>query len=122
MKQLACASYDYMKLMVVELKQQINEIETRERLAAERDGGGDNVGGEPKAPPRTRHNPFNGGGGGVKEKSRCSWSELHEAYGERVVRNRTAWLRSKQAAEPPATLHHQHATIAMRDDNLLVVL
>ena len=37
MKQLACASYDYMKLMVVELKQQIGEIEARERLTASRD-------------------------------------------------------------------------------------
>ena len=116
MKQLACASYDYMKLMVVELKQQIGEIEARERLTASRDGD------EPKAPPRTRHNPFNGG---AKEKARsCTWSDLHEAYGERVLANREAWLRRKEqeawVVRPQAVL--QQGTIAMRDDNLLVVL
>ena len=34
MKLLACASYDYMKLMVLELQQQLAELEESERLAA----------------------------------------------------------------------------------------
>ena len=53
--QVACASFDYMKLMVVEMQQQLNELEDRERI-----GGGE--GGDPKPPPRGRANPFNSGG------------------------------------------------------------
>ena len=57
MKILACASFDYMKLMVVELQHQLAELEEAERTAAtaadqETDGG------EPKPPPRQRTNPF----------------------------------------------------------------
>ena len=57
MKILACASFDYMKLMVVELQHQLAELEEAERAAAvaadhETDGG------EPKPPPRQRANPF----------------------------------------------------------------
>ena len=53
--QVACASFDYMKLMVVEMQQQLNELEDRERIV----GGGE---GDPKPPPRGRANPFNSGG------------------------------------------------------------
>ncbi|GBP17128.1 Sesquipedalian-1 [Eumeta japonica] len=54
MKALACAGYDYMKLMVAELQRQLNEAEeaatnTNTPLAE-----------EPKVPPRgLRYNPFN---------------------------------------------------------------
>ena len=44
-----------MKLMVVEMQQQLSELEDRERI-----GGGE--GGDPKPPPRGRANPFNSGG------------------------------------------------------------
>ena len=43
-----------MKLMVVEMQQQLAELEDRERIG---EGGGD-----PKPPPRGRANPFNSGG------------------------------------------------------------
>ena len=52
---MACASFDYMKLMAVEMQQQLSELEDRERI-----GGGE--GGDPKPPPRGRANPFNSGG------------------------------------------------------------
>ena len=48
-----------MKLMVVEMQQQLNELEDREKS-----GGGDGGGGggsDPKPPPRGRANPFNNG-------------------------------------------------------------
>ena len=48
-----------MKLMVVEMQQQLNELEDREKS-----GGGDGGGGggsDPKPPPRGRANPFNSG-------------------------------------------------------------
>ena len=38
MKLLACSSYDYMKLMVVELQQQLAELEENERQAAAQRG------------------------------------------------------------------------------------
>ena len=45
-----------MKLMVVEMQQQLNELEDREKS-----GGGDGGGSDPKPPPRGRANPFNSG-------------------------------------------------------------
>ena len=48
-----------MKLMVVEMQQQLNELEDREKS-----GGGDGAdggGSDPKPPPRGRANPFNSG-------------------------------------------------------------
>ena len=89
MKLLACASYDYMKLMVVELQQQIAEVEARlARLAA---AAADQNGGvaEPKAPPRTRHNPFNASAAGKENvMPRYTWQDLHQACGKRVVQHR----------------------------------
>ena len=58
MKLLACASYDFMKLMVGELKHKINEIESRV--------GEEDEEGKPRPPPRSRHNPFNKKAGGNK--------------------------------------------------------
>ena len=46
-----------MKLMVVEMQQQLAELEDRERTGGAGEGGGD-----PKPPPRGRANPFNSGG------------------------------------------------------------
>ena len=64
--QVACASFDYMKLMVVEMQQQLNELEDREKS-----GGGDGGGSDPKPPPRGRANPFNSGA-----EVGCGW--IHE--------------------------------------------
>ena len=65
--QVACASFDYMKLMVVEMQQQLNELEDREKS-----GGGDGGGSDPKPPPRGRANPFNSGAE-VGCWCRCGW-------------------------------------------------
>ncbi|XP_023022677.1 sesquipedalian-1-like [Leptinotarsa decemlineata] len=54
MKALACAGYDYMKLMVAELQRQLDDIEeTPLPLPSSQ------VMSSPVPPPRTRHNPFN---------------------------------------------------------------
>lgn len=111
MKLLACASYDYMKLMVLELQQQLAELEESERLAAstaaapvtatlsngsvsspvEEDGGG---GGEPKAPPRQRANPFNQLE--PKKTPKKSWLKMHEEYGLKIQKDRTIWCQNKK--------------------------
>ena len=66
MKIVACASFDYMKLMVVELQQQLAELEEAERAAAAAatataaaSAVADEADAEPKPPPRQRANPFN---------------------------------------------------------------
>lgn len=74
MKALACASYDYMKLMVAELQRQLDEMEECE-AATVRQNQAIHInsttftqnsestemrsGNSPMPPPRQRHNPFN---------------------------------------------------------------
>lgn len=53
MKAITCASYDYMKLMVSELRRQLEEIDSRNKSQTLK-----NDTNAPKAPPR-RQNPFN---------------------------------------------------------------
>jgi len=107
MKLVACASFDYMKLMVVEMQQQLNELEDRERI-----GGGEG-GGDPKPPPRGRANPFNNGGEQVR-KVRKGWKEVHTAAGRRVKEDRGKWLKTKE--------ERKKAEIHMEEDTLLVVI
>lgn len=73
MKALACASYDYMKLMVAELQRQLDEMEECEAMSlsqsnstiyttstTQNSGSGEiRSGNSPLPPPRQRHNPFN---------------------------------------------------------------
>ena len=108
MKLLACASYDFMKLMVVELQHQITEIESRGSGETGLTGGG-----EPRPPPRTRHNPFNAG----KEKHKYTWLDWHTGYGERIQQDREEWLEHRKATEG-----HSSHQIEMSGDNLLIVL
>ncbi|XP_067011120.1 sesquipedalian-1 [Anabrus simplex] len=66
MKALACASYDYMKLMVAELQRQLDEMEECEALSKtanlkspSSEPSEKKPVGSPMPPPRQRHNPFN---------------------------------------------------------------
>ncbi|GLH10837.1 hypothetical protein R5R35_004169 [Gryllus longicercus] len=70
MKALACASYDYMKLMVAELQRQLDEMEEcdavtaafgeKSSLSSPQSETNDNkANSSPMPPPRQRHNPFN---------------------------------------------------------------
>lgn len=54
MKAITCASYDYMKLMVSELRRQLEEIDSRNKNQTLKN----DTNAPPKAPPR-RQNPFN---------------------------------------------------------------
>ena len=80
MKLIACASYDYMKLMVVELQQQLAELEERDKLKQSR----------PEAPPRTRSNPFNS-----SHTKRKTWLELHNTLGQKIAADKELWVRSQ---------------------------
>jgi len=96
MKLVACASYDYIKLMLGELEQQLKEVSP---------GGG--VGG--------RSNPFTNmtgtpGQGGKQGRPGKQWQQLHREWGSRIVADRTAWLS------------RGNAVISMSEDTLLVVI
>ena len=106
MKLLACASYDYMKLMVLELQQQLAELEESERLAASSTAlttacATTNNGpsspmeeGEPKAPPRQRANPFNQLE--PQKLPKKTWLKMHQEYGLKIQKDRAIWCQNKQ--------------------------
>ena len=102
MKLIACASYDYMKLMVVELQQQLSELEERDQHQQQKHSQG-----LPPVPPRSRTNPFNTG---PSVKPKLSWVEIHRNFGVKIVADRKVW-DSKQCT-----------SVTMEDDKLLVVL
>jgi len=102
MKIVACASFDYMKLMVVELQQQLAELEEAERAAAAAVATAaasavtDEADAEPKPPPRQRANPFNN-----QTKSpvkRQTWISLHTDTGAKIRSDRVAWQSAKKAS------------------------
>ena len=118
MKAIAAASYDYMKLLVMELQRQVDELTGKlfqviisllstlvlilcfhfpemERL---KKLGLD--GEAPIAPPRHRHNPFNAERDGSMKRTpmkKLTFGELHALYGASIVEAREKWLKSQQA-------------------------
>ncbi|KAF4532540.1 hypothetical protein B566_EDAN010832 [Ephemera danica] len=102
MKALACAGYDFMKLMVAELQRQLDDLE--ECGTAIPMSSSD----QPLAPPRQRHNPFNRpndfpspvANSGAHQRSqsmrvsssrtddqrtRVNFHKLHTDYGRRIL-------------------------------------
>ena len=102
MKLIACASYDYIKLMVMELQQQLSELEERDEQQQQLHSQG------PPVPPRSRTNPFNTSGSSGKPK--LSWAEIHKNFGVKIIADRKSW-ESKQCT-----------SVTMEEDRLLVVL
>ncbi|XP_060832857.1 sesquipedalian-1-like [Bombus pascuorum] len=108
MKALACASYDYMKLMVAELQRQLDaaEEETTMVVAPAQ---------SPKAPPRQRHNPFNrselhhrsqsvrSAPGRTENvpRTRITFRELHNMYGRRILADLNEWRHTRKTVEAP---------------------
>ncbi|XP_026329358.1 sesquipedalian-1 [Hyposmocoma kahamanoa] len=109
MKALACASYDYMKLMVSELQRQLDEatVEAAEEAAAALvtltppDDG-------PQVPPRgQRYNPFNKEQEAAKSvpgsrhhkenlrpevpRKKVPFRDIHTAYGRKILADRSEW-------------------------------
>ncbi|XP_011308935.1 sesquipedalian-1-like [Fopius arisanus] len=111
MKALACASYDYMKLMVAELQRQLDAA--KEDAAQPDDSPDADL---PKAPPRTRHNPFNRPDSSYQRsqsvrsapgrtenipRTKVTFKELHTAYGRRILADINEWKYAKRNAEAP---------------------
>lgn len=107
MKALACASYDYMKLMVTELQRQLDAVEEETASVPTQQS--------PKAPPRQRHNPFNRSDNHHRSQSvrsapgrteniprtKITFRELHTAYGRRILADLNAWRHAKKNTEAP---------------------
>ncbi|XP_063216553.1 sesquipedalian-1 [Bacillus rossius redtenbacheri] len=107
MKTLACASYDYMKLMVAELQRQLDEMDECETVNANNQAAAlrcaDDVGTEapggrpcesPRPPPRQRHNPFNRTDSGAHH---------HQPYRSHSVRSAPGRADSGAAENVPRT-------------------
>ncbi|CAL7944194.1 unnamed protein product [Xylocopa violacea] len=108
MKALACASYDYMKLMVAELQRQLDaaEEETTMVMAPSQ---------SPVAPPRQRHNPFNrseihhrsqsvrSAPGRTENvpRTRITFREVHNMYGRKILADLNEWRHTKKTSEAP---------------------
>lgn len=108
MKALACASYDYMKLMVSDLQRQLDEAqaEAAAEAALVTMSPADE---EPKVPPRgQRYNPFNRvaeaesktvqGSRHHKEnirpdlpRKKVNFRDIHTAYGRKILADRSEW-------------------------------
>ncbi|XP_072749881.1 sesquipedalian-1 [Anoplolepis gracilipes] len=107
MKALACASYDYMKLMVTELQRQLDAVEEETACVPTQQS--------PKAPPRQRHNPFNKSDCHHRSQSvrsapgrteniprtKITFRELHTVYGRRILADLNAWRHARKNTEAP---------------------
>ncbi|XP_013195064.2 sesquipedalian-1 [Amyelois transitella] len=118
MKALACASYDYMKLMVAELQRQLDEAQAE---AAAEEAALVTITPpeeEPKVPPRgQRYNPFNKapdtevkvvqGSRHHKEnlrpevvRKKVPFRDIHTTYGRKILQDRNEWrAKMRQRAE-----------------------
>ncbi|XP_050345468.1 sesquipedalian-1 [Nymphalis io] len=123
MKALACASYDYMKLMVAELQRQLDEAQAEEAAEAAALVTVTSPEEEPKVPPRgQRYNPFNKAPEGetkavpgsrhhkesVKSelpRKKIPFRDIHKSYGRKILSDRSEWrarLRMRdEAVERP---------------------
>lgn len=98
MKCLAAASYDYMKLMVMELQQKVRELEEMEQLGPV----------QPLSVPSSsqvntdnsvmqqRANPFNKDTNDApqqqpKPNAKSSWALIHVQYGQKIMSDRDKW-------------------------------
>jgi len=85
MKVLACASYDFMKLMVVELEHKVKQLDIHKSVP-------DAAATPPPIPPRAhRSNPFSSN----SKAQPTSWTDLHTHIGKKIMQDREQWLASQ---------------------------
>ncbi|RZC37041.1 PH domain containing protein [Asbolus verrucosus] len=115
MKALACAGYDYMKLMVLELQRQLDDMDETPLPVTQPVSS-------PVPPPRHRHNPFNKpesttphqrshslrssnnslrlddkfSDGVPLSKISITFRELHNAYGRPILRDFNVWKNEQK--------------------------
>eukprot|EP00096_Caligus_rogercresseyi_P004569 TRINITY_DN1890_c0_g1_i2.p1 TRINITY_DN1890_c0_g1~~TRINITY_DN1890_c0_g1_i2.p1 ORF type:complete len:219 (-),score=78.37 TRINITY_DN1890_c0_g1_i2:283-939(-) len=111
MKLLACAPYDYMKLMVIELQQQLRELEEVDRMLGGGGGGAPNL----SALPSSRMNPFDNSNEDALFQSDSytqTWKSIHAEYGRKILRDRSLWAKNLEESSSPIT---------MKDDDTICV-
>jgi len=98
MKFLASASYDYMKLMVMELQQKLAELEELEKLQEVQELQQRSC----KPPESSRPNPFNksdtlnsncssSSSSSTSTSAVSCWAQIHSKYGARITSDRDKW-------------------------------
>ncbi|CAH1104388.1 unnamed protein product [Psylliodes chrysocephalus] len=118
MKALACAGYDYMKLMVAELQRQLDDIEETPMQVTNSQPAG-----SPIPPPRTRHNPFNRPDNNPHQRShslRASSSSNSGRMGE--IRHSDSTTNATTGSSPKITitfreLHNSYGRPILKDYN-----
>ena len=80
MRILASASFEMMKLMVMELQQKLAEVEEQEKRQIQ----------QLQKPIETRTNPFDKADGTAKNLS-ASWAQIHARYGAKISKDRDQW-------------------------------
>ena len=85
MKILASASYDYMKLMVMELQQKLAEVEELEKIQIQQQQQQ-----QLQKPKETRTNPFDKTDSLSRNLS-PSWAQIHARYGAKISSDRDKW-------------------------------
>lgn len=89
MKFLASSSYDYMKLMVMELQQKLAEVEELEKAQIQQDLL------QAKSNPQQRANPFNKATDTLKIANQSSsWAQIHARIGSKIASDRDKWCLS----------------------------
>jgi len=85
MKILASASFDYMKLMVMELQQKLAEVEEMEKLQLQQQQQ------KPKSNEISRTNPFDKNIDSLARNLSASWAQIHARYGTKISSDRDKW-------------------------------
>nr|ACO12441.1 FAM109A [Lepeophtheirus salmonis] len=119
MKLLACAPYDYMKLMVLELQQQLQELDEADRLGVNSYyfGGEVNniINNSSTTSSNQRVNPFDCDhldGLPKNDTFTKTWQSIHCEYGRKISRDRQRWCQR---------IEDENRKIIMRDDDTLIV-
>ncbi|CAG9827440.1 unnamed protein product [Diabrotica balteata] len=115
MKALACAGYDYMKLMVAELQRQLDDVEeTPMPISSPQPVG------SPVPPPRTRHNPFNRPENNPHQRShslRSTGSAASRLGENRLSDNNAASSSSSKITITFRELHNSYGRPILKDYN-----
>lgn len=100
MKLLSCASFDYMKLMVMELQQQLSELEEAEKATCHENSSLVTSSHNRSNPFDHRDFPHNKRGTLIdlspntlsSTRSKKSWQTIHCEYGSKISSDRQAWI------------------------------
>ncbi|XP_046390081.1 sesquipedalian-1 isoform X2 [Ischnura elegans] len=152
MKALACASYDYLKVLVADLQRQLEEAEEQYALGVPNMSDMNSACG-PQAPPRHRHNPFNkpmdpveagnygDGTSAILGRSQAhrmgnsyeangmmahmrprNFRSLHREYGQSILKDQLSWKAMEGSARSSEPSKTEPKEPPPNSENLLISL